>query len=339
MEQFTSLLKSIRGETKKISSAGEVYDLSLVTQITVEAALKLGVPCFRYKNSPLIIFEKNGRSVFLTKEAFSTTNSFAVSLARNKFLTHEVLRSLGIKTPKSILISEEKNLAAAASQFSLSDVVLKPNESSRGFLVRMGAKNHQELVRHFRKIKQMRDEAILEKRVRGGSYRALVINHKVISVVFQKRATIIGTGTKTALELIRELNKKRLASGKPFPQAIRINQDLKDAVRSQNFTLDDILPLNKKLTLSKTSNLSRGSQAHDVTDKCPPETKEILGKITKHFNLDIAGIDIISPNISSSIKETGVILEINARPGFYGHVYPVTGPGAPVGEEVIKYLF
>ena len=339
MQNFTNLLAAIQRDLWQIDTHNEVSDLSSVPQVTVEAALRLGVKCYRYKNSSLIVLEKNNKNVFLVRDGFSTTSSLSVSIARNKFLTHEILRSLGVRTPKSDVVSSENDLFLKIKNFTLSRVVLKPNESSRGFLVKIGAKNIQELSRHFKKIKQMRDEAILEEKIKGESYRVLLIGHKVISVIFQKKPRVVGDGQKTVLKLVRNLNKKRKASRMVTPQVIRINQDLKDVLAEQGFGMGDVPPKNKTLILSKTSNMSRGSEPHDMTSRMHPETKKVLGKITKHLNLDIAGIDLISPDITSSIQKTGVVLEINARPGFYGHVYPVSGPSAPVGDEVIKYLF
>lgn len=339
MNQFASLLNIIGDEIKRIRTVDEVSDLSSVPQVTVEAALRLGVKCYRYKNSSLIVLEKNNKNVFLVRDGFSSTSSLSVSIARNKFLTHEILRSLGVRTPKSDVVSSENDLLSKINNFTLSKVVLKPNESSRGFLVKMGTKTPQELVRHFKKIKQMRDEAILEEKVQGENYRVLIINNKVISVIFQKKPSVAGDGQKTVLELVKNLNKKRKTSGRILPQAIRVNQDLKEALAEQGFNMGDVPPKNKILILSKTSNMSRGSEPHDMTGRIHPETKKVLGEITKHLNLDIAGIDIISKDIASPIQKTGVVLEINARPGFYGHVYPVSGPSAPVGDKVVEYLF
>ena len=339
MQNFTNLLAAIQRDLWQIDTHNEVSDLSSVPQVTVEAALRLGVKCYRYKNSSLIVLEKNNKNVFLVRDGFSTTSSLSVSIARNKFLTHEILRSLGVRTPKSDVVSSENDLFLKIKNFTLSRVVLKPNESSRGFLVKMGTKTPQELVRHFKKIKQMRDEAILEEKVQGENYRVLIINNKVISVIFQKKPSVAGDGQKTVLELVKNLNKKRKASGRILPQAIRVNQDLKEALAEQGFNMGDVPLKNKILILSKTSNMSRGSEPHDMTGRIHPETKKVLGEITRHFNLDIVGVDIISKDITSSIKKTGVILEINARPGFYSHVYPISGPSATVGDEVIKYLF
>ena len=150
---------------------------------------------------------------------------------------------------------------------------------------------------------------------------------------------MVGDGQKTVLKLVQDLNKKRKMSGMVLPQVIRTNQDLREALLEQGFRMSDVPPKTKTLILSKTSNMSRGSEPHDMTSRIHPKTKKVLQEITKHLNLDIVGIDIISPDITSSLKDTGVVLEINARPGFYGHVCPVSGPSAPVGDEVIKYLF
>src|SRR5205085_11697352 len=63
-------------------------------------------------------------------------------------------------------------------------------------------------------------------------------------------------------------------------------------------------------------------------------------RIAKIIGLDVAGIDVIAPNVSEPIAESGGgIIEVNAAPGFRMHLSPSEGIGRNVAEHVIDMLF
>jgi cyanophycin synthetase len=58
------------------------------------------------------------------------------------------------------------------------------------------------------------------------------------------------------------------------------------------------------------------------------------------IGLDVAGIDIIAPDISKPLRETGGgIVEVNAAPGFRMHVAPTEGKPRDVAGPVMEMLF
>jgi cyanophycin synthetase len=63
-------------------------------------------------------------------------------------------------------------------------------------------------------------------------------------------------------------------------------------------------------------------------------------RIAKIIGLDICGIDIMAPDLKSSLFENGgAVLEVNAAPGFRMHIEPAEGLGRNVAEPVIDMLF
>lgn len=58
------------------------------------------------------------------------------------------------------------------------------------------------------------------------------------------------------------------------------------------------------------------------------------------MGLDIAGIDVVTPNISLPFRQTdSVIIEVNAAPGFRMHTAPSVGIPRNVAEPVLDMLF
>ena len=63
-------------------------------------------------------------------------------------------------------------------------------------------------------------------------------------------------------------------------------------------------------------------------------------RIAKVIGLDIAGIDIVTSDISSPLRKTGgVVVEVNAAPGFRMHAAPSQGLPRNVGASVLEMLF
>src|SRR5213075_2807239 len=58
------------------------------------------------------------------------------------------------------------------------------------------------------------------------------------------------------------------------------------------------------------------------------------------IGLDIAGIDVLTPDISIPFRENdAVILEVNAAPGIRMHTHPAEGLPRPIGTSVVDMLY
>jgi cyanophycin synthetase len=58
------------------------------------------------------------------------------------------------------------------------------------------------------------------------------------------------------------------------------------------------------------------------------------------IGLDIAGVDLVTEDISKPLSETGgAIVEVNAGPGLLMHLKPAGGSPQPVGQAIIDHLF
>jgi cyanophycin synthetase len=92
--------------------------------------------------------------------------------------------------------------------------------------------------------------------------------------------------------------------------------------------------------LKPTANLSTGGTSADVTDEVHPVNIFLAERIAKIIGLDICGIDIMAPDLKTSLFENeGAVLEVNAAPGFRMHIEPAEGLARNVAEPVIDMLF
>ena len=75
--------------------------------------------------------------------------------------------------------------------------------------------------------------------------------------------------------------------------------------------------------------------AVDYTEKISEENKKICIRAAKAIGLDVCGIDVKIDDISNSILEKGVVMEVNAAPGIRMHIHPSKGKSRDVGEAIL----
>ena len=67
-----------------------------------------------------------------------------------------------------------------------------------------------------------------------------------------------------------------------------------------------------------------------------PKTEQSTSRVV---GLDIAGIDLVTQDISRPLHEQGgAIVEVNAGPGLLMHLKPATGQPRPVGRAIVEHL-
>src|SRR4029078_5787323 len=104
-------------------------------------------------------------------------------------------------------------------------------------------------------------------------------------------------------------------------------------------TLETVLAEGQGFALRSTGNLSTGGTAVDKTDVIHPDNAEIAIRAAKIIGLDVCGIDLICEDIARSVREQGgVIVEVNAGPGFRMHVAPTVGTARTLAAALIGML-
>lgn len=121
---------------------------------------------------------------------------------------------------------------------------------------------------------------------------------------------------------------------------ISVDRTSLGVLRKQGYDMDTRLKEGEIAYLRATANLSTGGIAIDRTDDIHPENIWIAERVAKIIGLDIAGIDVVTPDITKPLREVdGVIVEVNAAPGFRMHVAPSVGLPRNVAAPVLDMLF
>ncbi len=274
----------------------------------------------------------------------NNTSILAVELACDKEGTKTILDNAGVPVPQGTVIHYLDELEQAIADIGGYPIVIKPLDGNHGRGITININDWSEaeaaydLASHASKTRSV----IVERYYPGNDHRVLVVNGKVVAVAERVPAHVVGDGKSTIEELIEITNQdpKRGDGHDNVLTKITIDRTSQAVLEKQGYQLDSVLPAQQVAYLRATANLSTGGVAIDRTDEIHPENIWIAERTAKIIGLDIAGIDIVTSDISQPLKVTeGVIVEVNAAPGFRMHAAPSQGLPRNVGASVLDMLF
>lgn len=274
----------------------------------------------------------------------SHSGILGVELACDKEGTKTILRDSGIPVPKGTTIRYFDELQDAIADVGGYPIVIKPLDGNHGRGITIDINDWDHAVEAYDLAnKESKSRAIIvERYYKGSDHRILVINGKLVAVAERIPAHVIGDGQHTIEELIKITNEdpNRGDGHDNVLTKITLDKTALDVLSRQGYKLDSVLEEGKIAYLRATANLSTGGIAVDRTDDIHPENIWLMERVAKIIGLDIAGIDVVTLDITKPLREVdGVIVEVNAAPGFRMHVAPSRGLPRNVAAPVLDMLF
>lgn len=312
------------------------------TETLIKEAEKRGIPWMQLGARFLIQLGYGVNQKRVQATMTDNTGILGVELACDKEATKRVLANAGIPVPRGTVINFLDDLEEAIEQVGGYPIVIKPLDGNHGRGISINITSWQEAEAAYDSARQVSRSIIVERYYTGRDHRVLVVDGKVVAVAERVPANVIGDGKSTIFELIEETNKdpNRGEGHDNVLTKIELDRTSYQLMEKQGRTLNTVLPKGEICYLRATANLSTGGIAIDRTDEIHPENVWLAQRIVKIIGLDIAGIDIVTPDISRPLREVdGVIVEVNAAPGFRMHVAPSVGIPRNVGGAVIDMLF
>ncbi len=312
------------------------------TQALLDEAALRGIPYLRLNKGSLV---QLGYGVYQKRiEATTTekTSIIAADLAANKRATKELLQDMGIPVPKGYTVRRRSELAATIEDVGGFPVVIKPLNANHGKGITVNITSLEAAEIAYDAASQYSDVVLVEQHLVGDDYRLLVINNKLVAVAKRIPAYVVGDGRSTIQELIDAVNRdpRRGFGHENVLTQISVDDMTLRILESKGYTLDTVLPEGEHCTLKSTANLSTGGIAVDCTDIIHPYNAFIAERAAQIIGLDVAGIDLICPDIAQPVNETGGgIVEVNASPGLRMHLAPSEGIPRNVAEPIIDMLF
>jgi cyanophycin synthetase len=273
---------------------------------------------------------------------YIATDSFiAAEIACNKDLTNHLLRSAGLPAPRSIIVTSEEAAVAAAREIGY-PLVVKPLDSSQGRGVGVHLENDAAVRAQYPLAfsASPTSTVLVEKFIYGRHYRILVVGGRFVAAAERVPAYVIGDGSHTLRQLVDLANADPMRASKHKARVAFDDRAIALAQR-QGFSPDNVPPAGQRVEMVLTANISTGGTSVDCTDQIHAYNVAIAEQAAQVVGLDLAGIDLIAPDISKPVLETGgAICEVNGGPGlFVVHSQPIEGQPREVIRPVIDHLF
>lgn len=333
--------KEVAEDVQRMREIREDVRFGPSTGSLVEEAVNRDIPYIRLNDQSLVQLGYGVHQKRIQATTTANTNMIAVDIAGNKHATKTLLGDMGVPVPKGYRIRLEEELEETLERVGF-PAVIKPLDGNHGKGATVGIKSLDEAKIAWEKAKEYSRWVIVEQQLQGSDFRALVVNNQLIAVAERVPAHVVGDGKQSIQQLIDETNSdpRRGYGHENVLTQIDIDNQTMRCIRKSGYELESVLPKGERLFLKTTANISTGGTAIDVTDEVHPKNIFLFERIAKIIGLDVAGIDVIAPNVSEPLSENGGgIIEVNAAPGFRMHLAPSEGIGRNVAEHVIDMLF
>lgn len=333
--------ESIAADVQQMREIREEVRFGPSTGSLVEEAESRNIPYIRLNDQSLVQLGYGVYQKRIQATTTANTNMIAVDIAANKHATKKLLGDMGVPVPKGYRIREIEELEGTLGSVGY-PVVIKPLDGNHGKGATVGITDLEHAMTAFERAKEYSRWVIVEKQLKGADFRALVVNNRLIAVAERIPASVKGDGESTVQELIDKTNAdpRRGYGHEKVLTCIEIDGQTMRLIRAKGYELDTVLAKDEVLHLKTTANISTGGTAIDRTDEVHPQNVFLFERIARIIGLDVAGIDVIAPDLSEPLAENGGgIIEVNAAPGFRMHLAPSEGIGRNVSEHVIDMLF
>ncbi|AWI26791.1 cyanophycin synthetase [Flavobacterium pallidum] len=317
------------------------YGLGPSTLSIVKEAEKRGIPWTRLgKNSKIQLGYGVNQKQFQATITCNTANT-AVNIAGDKDATKKLLAKAMVPVAAGDVCQTIEGLNDIIDSIGF-PIVIKPLNGNHGKGATIGINNPDAAIDAFAEAKVFGRYVVVEKFVSGSDFRLLVIDGKFVAASKRVPAHVIGDGKSDISDLIDRVNSQpnRGEGHEAALTKITCDHDTDNQLQKYGYTLQSIPAANEIIYLKSTANISTGGTAEDVTDEIHPENIFTAERIAKIVGLDVCGIDIMAANITEPLRKTqGVVLEVNAAPGFRMHLEPSIGKPRNVAKAVVDMLY
>lgn len=311
------------------------------TASIIEEAVARKIPYIRLNNSSLVQLGYGKNQVRFRATMTDKTSSIAVDIAGNKDETKRILKEQAIPVAKGLTIFNEEGLQEAIKKVGF-PLVFKPLNGNHGKGATINVKTEEEAAEAFAYAQKYSHRVIVERFITGHDFRVLVIDNCMVAAAQRVPANVTADGIHAIGELIEIENKdpRRGYGHENVLTEITVDRDSLDLLAKKGYSLETIPAKGEVVFLKSTANLSTGGTSIDVTDLVHPQNVFICERIARVIGLDICGIDIMADNLTEPLTDNGgVVLEVNAAPGFRMHLAPSVGLPRNVAAPVIDMLY
>lgn len=292
----------------------------------LKAAYDLRVP-WEQCPSHVVRFGQGARSRLMKSSLTDATASIGVSYAHDKAVSAQVMRAAGLPVPLHRLVPDAEQAVAAANDIGY-PVVVKPTNCEQGKGVFTHLRDAEAVRQAYQQALLFSTSILVEKHLAGRDYRLVVFQGELVWAVERVPGGVTGDGQQTVAQLIELTNQNPLRGQGTAAvlKRLHLDDEALQWLERQQLGAQSVPAAGRFVRLRGAANQAAGGVPVAVLPQVHPDNRLLAERAAAALRLDLAGVDLLIPDIAESWLLTGGgICEINAQPslGFLtsSHLY------------------
>jgi D-alanine-D-alanine ligase-like ATP-grasp enzyme len=341
---FAATARRLRGRGGGVLSP-EVRN-AVYERIWRDAAAVAGAEV-RPLGSGFLEVRRGGPAAKLWQQVVPLDDPVTLRLALDKPVVHELLTQASVPVPEHVEWSFTD--PAPALEFMQRaggpTVVKAASGTGGGEGTTAGVDTSARLMRARLQAGRFGGRLLIERQVPGPVYRLLFLDGELIDVIRHVPPRLAGDGRATVQELLGAENARRLsAAGAAGLSLLDVGLDTVFTLERQGLRLDSVVPAGTTIAIQTVTNDNRIEDTETVTEALDTELVDAAGRAAAAVGLRLAGVDVITPDPSRPLEQSGgVVAEVNGTPGIHHHYHvadaaKATPVAVPILERVLQGL-
>lgn len=285
----------------------------------LDAAHSLNIPWFRI--SPRHVQFGHGASSRVLDSSFTDrTSQIGTNIAREKQLGAQVLRSAGLPVTNHKIAASADEAVRIANHFGYPAVV-KPADLDGGVGVAAYLLDENAVRKAFERARTSSKLILVEKHFMGRDYRIQLVNGEVQGILERVPGGVTGDGQHTIRQLVERQNHERAhaTDDRRYLHAIAMDEDAEAMLTHTGLNWSSVPPQGVFVRLRGAANVASGGVPTPIAvETAHPDNIDLAIRAARTLRLDVAGVDLLIPDIAKSWLTSGAIIcEVNAQPQMF----------------------
>lgn len=292
----------------------------------LKAALELEIPFVEISHT-ITQYGIGKKSVLMDSTSSDRTSAIGTVLAKYKLPGSHFLRRMGLPVAANRQVADEEDAVKAAAELGY-PVVVKPGDRDGGIGVAADLRTPEEVRAAYAAARKSSECIMVESFVPGRDYRMVVFQGRLVWAVEREPGGVTGDGHSTVAQLVEIANRDPHRGNNPSQpmKPLILDEEARHLLTRAGVDENSVLPVNQFVRIRRAANVATGGKPVAVFDKVHPDNAALAIQAAEAFRLDLAGIDLLLPDISVSWQVSGgAICEVNSQPQLggvtSGHLY------------------
>lgn len=312
---------------------GKLMPAGKSTLEVLRAAYRLDIP-FRPLGRGVYQLGWGSRARRIERSTTDGDSVFGMRWTHDKWMASELLRAAGLPAPVNRLVMTAEEARAAARSLGY-PVVVKPVDRDRGEGVSVDVGDDEGVARAYTTARECSPgkRVLVERQAPGVCHRIFVAAGRLLYAVRRLPAGVYGNG-RTSIGSLVDAECARRMGLPPWKRAplCALDDSALEMLARQGLGPEDVPGAGRFVALRRIETTASGGVDEEVTHALHPENVRAAIAAARLFGLEVAGVDMISPDITAPWHANGAILnEVNFA--------PLLGGGEISRRYVEEYLF